>query len=152
MQEDARDLLDRINRSPQKEARPVPERRYIFGGGRHGPVPPPAAVPRQNRRVARRRYSTFNTIAMVFAAGLVIVLYVNNILTINQLAADVGRLQAQYAVLQNLNASLRAEVNRKSSWERIGSVATDQLGLVFPREQPAPLTIDESTLRRVTNR
>ncbi|MGA9120417.1 MAG: septum formation initiator family protein [Bacteroidota bacterium] len=151
MREDAREILERVNRSPREETKPRLETRYIFNGEQRSPAPGGTPLPRHNRKITRRRYSTFNTILMLFGVAFVIVLYVNNILTINQLAADVGKLQVRYDAIQNVNASLRAEVNRKSSWERIGRIATEQLGLVFPREQPAPFSIDESALRRVTD-
>ncbi len=152
MSDDLQELLARANAQKREERKPPPERRYIYGGTRRetaGGVPPPT---RSNRRVTRRRFSTFNTILILFGMSLVIVLYVNNILTIDQLASDIGKLQARYAAIQNTNASLRAEINRKSSWERIGRTATEQLGLVFPKEQPQAFDIDKSALERVTGR
>ena len=152
MSDDIKELLGRANAQQREERKPALERRYIYGGEKRT-VPADGTVPaRPNRRVTHRRFSTFNTIVMLFGLSLVIVLYVNNILTIDQLASDIGKLQTRYAAIQNVNAGLRAEINRKSSWERIGRTATEQLGLVFPKEQPQGFTIDASALSRVTNR
>jgi cell division protein FtsL len=152
MSDDVKELLGRAGAQQREEQKPRLERRYIFNGTpRTGQVATPTPA-RPNRRVARRRFSTFNTILILFGVAMVIVLYVNNILTINQLATDVGNLEVRFAAIQNTNASLRAEINRKSSWERIGRTATEQLGLVFPKEQPQGFTIDRSALSRVTNR
>ncbi len=127
-------LLDR--------AEPPREKRYIFSGDSR-PVPPGYVIP-PNRRRSRRRVSTFNILLTLFGAGIAIVLYVNSILTINRLALEVDRLQARCDALTNANAALRADVSRKSGWDRIGAVATGQLGLAYPREQPTVLEVDES--------
>ncbi|HTX98496.1 MAG TPA: septum formation initiator family protein [Bacteroidota bacterium] len=152
MSEDVKELLHRANAQRHEERKPALERRYIYGGDRQNATPAGPTPARLNKRITRRRFSTFNTIVLLFSLSLVIVLYVNNILTIDQLASDIGKLQARYAAIQNTNAALRAEINRKSSWERIGRTATEQLGLVFPKEQPLGFSIDESALQRVTNR
>ena len=82
------------------------------------------------------------------AAGVLQAVRVNNIITINSLAAEVGQLQIRCDSLQNTNASLRAEVNRKASWERIGKTAAEQLGLAFPTEQPQKIAMDRDALER----
>jgi cell division protein FtsL len=152
MSDDVKELLGRANAQQREERKPELERRYIFNGTpRTGQASTPTPS-RPNRHVTRRRFSTFNTILILFGVAVVIVLYVNNILTIDQLATDVGKLETRYDAIRNTNAALRAEINRKSSWERIGRTATEQLGLVFPKEQPQGFAIDESALQRVTDR
>jgi cell division protein FtsB len=128
----AEELLER--------AETAKEKRYIYNGDTR-PFPPGYAVS-QGRRAGRRKFSTFNIILTLFCAGIAIVLYVNNILTINKLAADVNRLQAKYNAVLNANAALRAEVSRKAAWERISRIATDQLGLVSPKEPPTALEVE----------
>ena len=152
MRDDVNEMLKRAAAQQREERKPQPERRYIFNGTPRKGAPTGPAPARPNKRVSRRRFSTFNTILALFGVAVIIVLYVNNILTIDQLATDVGKLQARYAAVQNVNAALRAEINRKSSWERIGRTATERLGLVFPKEQPTGFTIDQDALNRVRNR
>lgn len=154
MDDDVKALLARTRTPARKERKerqeqPRRENRYVY----NGPPPPHSGdegplLPRQNRKPLRRRISTFNTIMILFGGGILIVLYVHNIITINHLAAEVGQLQARYDAIQNTNASLRAEVNRKSAWERVGKTATEQLGLTFPTEQPQKVTIDRAALAR----
>ena len=152
MEPDVRELLRRAG-APQGKAVGVPaakkERRYVFGDTQQRPSGSPTGQPPRNRRVIRRRVSTFTIIVTLFGSGLAILLYVNNILRINQLAADVGVLQTRYDAVMNANAALRAEVNRKSAWERIGGVATGQLGLAFPTEQPSALVVDRDLLEKL---
>ena len=40
----------------------------------------------------------------------------------------------------------RAEVTRKAAWERIGKNATEQLGLMFPTEQPTLFNVDQDKI------
>lgn len=145
------------------------ERRYIYsdGGGSSGnarmtgktrfenyarTAPPSAPPARSNRRVVRRRISTTNVMLLIFAVGLAIVVYVNNILTVNRLAHDVNELQQTYDRLRSSNAALQAEVNRKSAMERIGDVASRELGLRHPAEKPVEFPIDEDALEALKAR
>ena len=145
------------------------ERRYIYGGdsgssgharttgaNRHAgnartaaPAVPPA---RSNRRVIRRRISTTNVMLAIVAVGLAIVLYVNNIITVNRLAHDVNELQQSYDRLRSSNAALQADVNRKLAMERIGNVASRELGLHHPAEKPVEFPIDEEALEALKAR
>jgi len=126
---------------------PQRERRYIYNG--ETPRSTNGYVLRQNRRGVRRKVSTFNLIVVLLAIGLAIVVYVNNIIIINRLSAEVGRLQKRYDEIQNVNATLRAEVNKKAAWERIGTVAGEQLGLRYPTEQPVWIDVDQNKLEEL---
>jgi cell division protein FtsL len=109
------------------------EQRYIFGG-----EPSPAVsgyAVRQNRRTVRRAFSTFNIIVALFALGLLVVLYIDNIIVVNQLVVDVNTLQRKFQRQIDSNATLQAEVHRQSSLQRIGDLATGQLGMQYPQEQ-----------------
>jgi cell division protein FtsL len=116
------------------------EQRYIFNGE------PSAAVSgyavRQNRRSVTRRISTFNIILALFVLGIVIVAYIDNIIVVNRLVVDCNALQGRYQRLSETNATLQAEVNRKTSLERIGKLATESLGMQYPQEQPQWVTVD----------
>ena len=118
------------------------ERRYIFNGDTRAVRPGDGARP--TRKGARRRLSTFNIILSLFGVGIAIILYINSILAVNQLANEVNQLQAKYEAVLNTNAALKAEVSRKSGWERIGAMAAQQIGLSYPKDQPTQLEIDES--------
>ncbi len=147
MDDDVKELLGRTKPGQQaKNIEPPREGRYVYGGE---PLRNPAVQgARPNRKIVRRRVSTFNTIALLFGGGIAIVMYVNHIITIDRLAAEVGQLQVRYEQIQNVNAGLRSEVNRKAAWEKIGATATNELGLTFPQEQPTMITVDPDVLER----
>jgi cell division protein FtsL len=119
-------------------------RRYIYNGETRKADPPVPA--RSNRRVVRRRLSTSSIMLVLLGIGIASVVYINNIIAVNRLAHEVNQLQQAYDRLQSANAALRADVNRKSAMERIGAVASRELGLRPPAEKPAEFPIDEDAL------
>jgi cell division protein FtsL len=132
--------------SAQDEA-PAQATRYIYNGD----PPPrfPGYAMRPNKRAIRRKVSVFNIILFLFGIATAIVLYIGNFITVNQLAIEVGQLQTRYAKIQNTNETLRAEIHRKSSLERIGGIAAKGLGLQYPKEQPIWIEIDQDELEHV---
>lgn len=149
MKSDVHALLQRAKKDIPAPP-PRKENRYVYGGSNTVPGETPAYRP--NRRVTRSRFSTFNTMIVLFSFGIVIVLYINNVITVDHLAAEIGRRQAVYDAQLSANASLRAEVNKKAAWERIGKTATEQLGLVFSTEQPVQIAIDKDARSRTEKR
>jgi len=117
--------------------------------------PPAAAVrsspARGNTKVAARRLSTFNIVIGLFVAGVAIVVYVSNILAVNQLAYDVNRLEVRADSLENINVVLRAAVHRKAALDQIGRIATGELQLQYlpPSEQPVLLELDPEKVERL---
>jgi hypothetical protein len=99
--------------------------------------------------VRTRSASTFNLILGMLVAGGVVVFTVNNIIAVNSLAYQVNRLQVRYDSVQNVNAMLQAEVNRKTALERIGAVAVGELHLQYAHEQPVWVEVDPELLRRL---
>jgi cell division protein FtsB len=123
------------------------EHRYIYSG-----TPARNAVGyaiRPNRKGIRRKVSTFNLILLLMCIGGAIVFYINNIITINTLAYDVNQLQAKYEQVLSQNEALRAEINRKSSWERISVLAGEKLGLKPPHRPPDWINIDRDKLNEL---
>jgi hypothetical protein len=123
------------------------ERRYIYNGE---PRPSTSGYAlRPNRHGTQRHVSTFSIILTLFGFGIAIVLYVNNILAVNQLAMEREQLSRHLQEIQNLNLELRAEVSQKAALERIGAVAARELGLRYPTEQAALFDIDEGKLKKL---
>jgi len=138
-------LVDRANADARaSRMEPPRDKRYVYNGDPQARTPGYAVRP--NRKITRRKVSTFNIILWLFGVGIAIVLYVDNIITINRLAFEVNQLQTTYDAVLNSNATLRAEVTRKAAWERIGKNATEQLSLKFPTEQPTLLTVDQDKI------
>jgi cell division protein FtsB len=123
------------------------EHRYVYGGTT--PSGWTAGALRPNRRAVRRKASTFNIILLLFGTGGAIVFYVNNILTINRLASEVGQLEAEYQKIEGINGALRADVSTRSALERISSKAQDQLGLRASQTQQVWFTIDRDKLKEL---
>lgn len=149
MDDDVKRLLSKARRDRPEPESPQRDTRYVFGGEAMNVDRPPDR--QRNKRIVRRSISTFNAILLLFGLGIGIVLYINNAIAVDHLAAEIGRQQAVIDSVVNVNAGLRAEVNRKSSWEKIGKTATDDLGLAFPTEQPQELTVDADALERAKN-
>lgn len=121
------------------------DRRYVYSGDSRT-----AGIPtRTNRRAIRRKVSTFHLLMAIFSAGIIIVLYIHNIITVNRLAKEVNQLQQSLASLESSRATLQAEVNRKATLDRLGSVATGELGLRYPVDQPIPFSVDEDLIEEL---
>jgi cell division protein FtsL len=131
--------------SERHPASGVKDRRLLYNGGvaEASPRNEPAS---RGLSFPKRRSSTFNTMAGLFLAAVGIILYISNIIAVNRLVVEVNDLEQKYAAVMNENEILRAEVNRRSSLERIGKIATEQLGLQHPKEQPQSLEVDGSLI------
>ena len=103
----------------------------------------PDRVMRANRPVRKRPRSTSSLIVALTLISLLVVLYIWNKIMVNRLAEDVNNLQNQYQKIVSANEVLRAEINQKSRLERIGDMATKQLGLTYPKQQPIWFTAEE---------
>ena len=120
------------------------ERRYVYNGGTSSQATD--NVQRGNRPVKRRKRSPFNIVVILFAVSILIVFYVWNKITVNRLVIEANEQQQQYQKILYTNELLRAEINKKSSLERISKIATGQLGLTYPKEQPIWFNVDSDRL------
>jgi len=139
-------MIKKMNAATAEPSVSVParERRYIYNGpvvsGHSG------FVTRLNAKGVRRKVSTFNVILLLFGLGGAIVFYINNILVINKLAAEIGQLETQYGKVNAVRESLRADIARKSTLEHISAVAQSELKLRQDLRQPEYFTIDRKSL------
>lgn len=131
----------------------APPRPLVYSGTM---PPPPSEVqaqgfgaPPRNRKFAKRKVSTFNIILVLFGAATVIVLYISNIIAVDRLMMEINSLQKQYGRILSEQEILRAEVNRLSSLERINRKATEELGLVNPKEPPVWIDVDREKIREI---
>lgn len=116
------------------------ERRYIYNGEfQHTGLD---GTPLRNRPLKRRKRSPFNIIFMLFMVSVIIVFYVWNKINVNRLAVEVSDLQTQYQKIMNGNEVLMAEINKKSSLERIEKISVSQLNLTYAKEQPVWFDVD----------
>jgi cell division protein FtsL len=142
LQGDVADLVQRAQRDA-----PEREHRYVYGDTSTANSPGYAVRP--NKKAVGRRISTFYLVVLLLGFGVAIVAYINNIIAVNRLSAEINLLQTQLDKISNTNAVLQAEINRKAAWERIGNVASHDLGLKYPKEQPIMFDVDENLMDRV---
>jgi cell division protein FtsL len=148
LQEDVEAVLERAR---AQQVRPPVWKNSDRPAGAYDPQENVAgyAVRPRARASKRRRASTFNIVIALFITGICIVLYVSNVIAVNQLAYDVHEMETRLDKIRNTNAELVATINRKSSLERIGPMATEMLGLESPKEPPVAFPVDKDKLREL---
>ncbi len=108
-------------------------------------------VVRLNKKAEKRKHSTFNIVGALFLLAVVSLLYTSNVIAVNQLAKEVNDLTNRYNVIVSANEVLKAEINRKSSLDRIGALATG-LGMTNPKEAPVWIEIDRDKVDELTGK
>jgi cell division protein FtsL len=108
-----------------------------------------STVQGRSRRLAKRSVSPFSIMLWLMAVAVAIILYISNILAVEQLLNRINQQQTQYQMLLSQQELLRAQVNRMASLERIRKVAEDDLGLRSPTQSPVWFTIDEDKVRKI---
>lgn len=103
----------------------------------------------KNRRISRRKVSPFNIMLMLIGAAIAIVLYIGNIIAVNELLAEINSLQMQHQRILVDQEMLRVQVNRMASLERIQQIAETELGLRSLREPPEWLPVDHEKAREI---
>lgn len=101
----------------------------------------PSYAIRPNKKAVKRKHSTFNIVGALFLLAIASLLYTSNVIAVNQLAKEVNDLTNRYNSIVSANEVLKAEINRKSSLDRIGSLASG-LGMTNPKEAPVWIEID----------
>ncbi len=72
---------------------------------------------------------------------ILIVLYVSNVLAIQQRAREVSQLREQYQALIEENERLQQQVYRLQAPERIQRIARERLGLQFSTHPPKVIPV-----------
>ena len=120
----------------------IKEKRYVYNG--EVPTKRVETSPRGNKPVRSRKRSPFHIIGSLFLLSVLIVFYIWNKICVNRLVVEVNDYRNQYEKIVSGNEYLNAEINKKSSLERIVKISTEQLGLVAPKEQPVWFEVDFS--------
>jgi len=105
---------------------------------------PGYALPKQNvRRVnTKKRAKTSNIVGILFLVATAALLYVGNVIAVNNLAKEVNDLNAKHNQIISTNEVIKAEINRKASLERISLMAQEKLGMTNPKEAPTWFEVD----------
>ncbi len=147
------DLPARSERTQAFPAKPQQQRRMIYGGTM--PIPPQAELPRGttqppiNRKYTQRKVSPFNIILILMGAAAAIVLYISNVIAVNQLVNDIHKSEVRLLEIQSDQEALRAHINQMSSLERIRKRAEDELGLKNPADVPGWIDVDQEKIRTI---
>jgi cell division protein FtsB len=122
------------------------------------PADPQSAAPgyamRQNVRTSksRKKTKTSNIVGLLFLIAVAAVLYVGNVIAVNNLAKEVGELNVRYMKVVSTNEVIKAEINRKASLERISLMAQEKLGMMNPKEPPVWFEVDRERVTEIHNR
>lgn len=132
----------------------VSDGRYIYNGNvvSSRQTAGPGPINRVNRKAVRRKHSTFNIVSGLFLLAALCLLYTGNVIAVHQLMKDVNDLNNRYNAIISNNEVLKAEIARKSSLDRISSMAKDDLGLMNPKEPPVWFEIDQDKVEELTKR
>ncbi len=132
----------------------VSDGRYIYNGNvvsdQHAAVPGNTA--RTNKRVIRRKHSTFNIVSGLFLVAAASLLYTGNVIAVSQLMKEVNDLNNRYNSILSNNEVLKAEIARKSSLDRISTMAKDEVGLTNPKEPPVWFEVDQDKIDELTKK
>ncbi len=103
----------------------------------------------RNRRIVRRRISPFSIVLLLIGTAIGTVLYIGNIIAVDQLMNEINSLETQHRRILMEQEIMKAQINKMASLERIQELAERELDLIVPKEPPVWLTIDPEKARRV---
>ncbi len=107
------------------------------------------ALEAKNKAVTPRKRSPFNVMVTMVLIAVAIVLYVGNVIAVQQLLKDVNDRQERLQQILNEQEVLKAQINRMSSLERIRTMAEGTLGLRNPNGPPEWIEVDSSKIREL---
>ncbi len=87
------------------------------------------------------RLNRWSLLGLFVLLVILIVLYVSNVLAIQQRAREVSQLQEQYQALIEENERLQQQVYRLQAPERIQRIARERLGLQFSTHPPKVIPV-----------
>lgn len=140
---------------PRGEAAvPPPDSGPVIYGGT---MPPPSAQDQFARKFLSARSQTakshkrspFNLMVTMILVAIAIVLYVGNVIAVQQLLKEVADDQAKLQQILNDQEMLKAQINRMSSLERIRSMAEGDLGLRNPKGPPQWIEVDGNKVKEI---
>ena len=87
------------------------------------------------------RISIFYVLVSLFLMAIVIVIYINNIIAVNQLAVQTNEIKGELNSVKQTNDFLRTEMEKLTSYERIKMISAEKLNLTY-----SDTSIDESSV------
>lgn len=97
---------------------------------------PGYAVRQPKKSAVKRKHATSSIVGVIFSVAIAALLYTHNVIMVKQLAKEINDLNMKLNSTLSTNEVLKAEINRKSSLDRISMLAQEKLGMVNPKEAP----------------
>ncbi|RPI15247.1 MAG: hypothetical protein EHM58_14555 [Ignavibacteriae bacterium] len=98
------------------------------------------------RKPKNKNISLFNLLVILFVSAGIIVFFVYNIITVNNLAIDINNVRSEITKTVTVNNSLQTEIERLSSFDNIKNIAVDKLQLKFSTNKPKKVSINKSDI------
>jgi len=112
-------------------------------------ITPSGLLLQRSKRIVRRKVSPFTVVLMLMGAAVMIVLYISNIIAVDQLMNEINSMETQHRRILMEQEILKAQINKMASLERIQEFAEKDLALTTPKEPPVWLSIDEERLKQI---
>src|SRR4030095_7400015 len=103
------------------------------------------------RKTTKKKISLFNLMIILFIMAGVIVFFVNNIISVNNLMLENSNLQGELNKSTTLNNNLQTEIERLSNFDNIKSTAIDKLNLSFSKDRPKKITLNKSEIEALND-
>ena len=107
------------------------------------------SISARNKAVNGHKRSPFNLMLTMILIAIAIVLYVGNVIAVQQLLKEVSDKQARLQQILNEQEMLKAQINRMSSLERIRTMAEGDLGLRNPNGPPQWIQVDGNKVHEI---
>lgn len=85
----------------------------------------------KTKKITNRKISIFYFLIMLIITSVIVVIYINNIIAVNQLAAGNNAIKEEIRKNVQTNDLLRTEAERLSSFERVKSIASEKYNLSY---------------------
>jgi cell division protein FtsB len=92
--------------------------------------------PKPKKSKKQKRLNRWSVFGLLVLAAILIVIYINNVMRIEDLLFENQNLKKQYSELKYKNETLVAKVNALESPENIIPKATEKLKMLMPEEAP----------------
>ena len=96
---------------------------------------------KKKKRGLLKRINRWNVFAFVFAASVITIIYVNNVVSVNKLLKENQDRRKELETIRNENAFLKTTLNQLQSPERITQIAQSEFGMT--KIESAPLLISD---------
>jgi len=112
-------------------------------------ITPSGLALQRSKRIIRRKISPFTVVLLLIGAAVASVLYISNIIAVDQLMNEINSMETQHRLILMEQEILKAQINRMASLERIQELGEKNLGLTTPQEPPVWLNIDQERLKQI---